>query len=268
LLLSFLGFYKKNYLLAIFILILALLVKPSLDYLNPILIFLFVYIVNKSGIKKTIKYLALYGVMYTLLLSPWWMHQYAKYGEFVKFTLADGIVLYSGNNPLNISGGGVGRSDSTSDMDLTEFNQIENPVHRNEAMKEAALSYIINNPYRFIELAVVKFNRFWRLWPFTEHYQQWYIVLASLCSYGTVLFLAIGFTIRNGKKYYREIIPIFALIVYLTIVHMVTIGSIRYRFPIEPFLIIFAGYFFVDIFKKQKWFSQLAKKMNMDLKEI
>jgi hypothetical protein len=80
-------------------------------------------------------------------------------------------------------------------------------------------------------------------------------------SYGLVLFLAIGFVFRNAKKYFREVIPIFTLIGYLTLVHMVTIGSIRYRFPLEPFLIIFASYFFVDILKKYDWLNWIKDKV-------
>jgi len=261
LLLSFLNLYRKKYVLAIIIMVLALLVKPTLDFLNPILIVLFVGIVHKSGYRKTVKYLGIYGIVYVIFLLPWWVHQYEKYGEFVRFSLADGIVLYSGNNPLNTTGGGVGRIKSASDMDLDQFSQIENPVERNSAMKSAAINFIVNNPYRFVELAGIKFVRFWRLWPHTEHYQQWYVVAASLLSYGLVLFLAIGFVFRNAKKYFREVIPIFTLIGYLTIVHMVTIGSIRYRFPLEPFLIIFASYFLVDILKNKTWLIQLQNKL-------
>jgi len=261
LLLSFLNFYRKKYVLAIIVLVLTLLVKPTLDILNPILIMLFVGVVHKSGYKKIIKYLGIYGIMYVMFLLPWWIHQYEKYGEFVRFSLADGIVLYSGNNSLNTTGGGVRRVNGTSDMDLNQFSQIENPVRRNDAMKGAAVSYIIKNPYNFIELAGVKFMRFWRLWPYTEHYQQWYVIAASLLSYGLVLFLAIGFVFRNSKRYFREIIPVLALIGYLTLVHMVTIGSIRYRFPLEPFLIIFASYFLIDIFKNRLWLEKLRDKL-------
>ena len=176
LLLSFLNFYKKKYALAIIVLILTLLVKPTLDIFNPILIILFVGIVHKSGYKKIIKYLSIYGIMYVILLLPWWAHQYEKYGEFVRFNLADGIVLYSGNNPLNTSGGGVGRASGDSDMDLNLFIQIKNPIQRNDAMRDAAVTYIIKNPYNFIKMSGVKFMRFWRLWPYTEYYQQWYVI--------------------------------------------------------------------------------------------
>ena len=123
------------------------------------------------------------------------------------------------------------------------------------------IEYIVNNPRNFVDLAGLKFLRFWRLWPHTEYYKQWYVVAASLLSYGLVLFLAIGFVFRNAKKYFREVIPIFALIGYLTIVHMVTIGSIRYRFPLEPFLIIFACYFLVDVLKDKAWFIKFQNKL-------
>ena len=181
-------------------------------------------------------------------MSPWWAHQYLKYDTFVRLNLGDGVVLYAGNNPLNQSGGGI----NGVDVDESRFIGISNPVDRNKAQKDAAIEYIISNPGRFLEMAGVKFLRFWRLWPYANEYQQWYIVVASILSYGSILIMAIGFALRNSKKYFRETLPIFALFGYLTLVHMVTIGSIRYRFPLEPFLIIFASYFLADYIKKKK----------------
>jgi len=142
------------------------------------------------------------------------------------------------------------------DVNIDQFSNEKNPVIRNNKMKNAAIEYIIQNPAHFSELAGLKFLRFWRLWPHTEHYQQWYVVAASLLSYGVILFLAIGFLFHNMRIYLRKLIPIFTLFGYLTLIHMVTIGSIRYRFPLEPFLIIFASYFFIDITKKYRWFNR------------
>ena len=180
-----------------------------------------------------------------------------KYGEFVRLSLGDGIVLYSGNKPFNKTGGGI----MGLDVNIDQFSNEKNPVISNKKMKAAAIEYIIQNPDRFVELAGLKFMRFWRLWPHTEHYQQWYVVAASLLSYGVILFLAIGFIFRNVGMYLKRLTPIFALFGYLTLVHMVTIGSIRYRFPLEPFLIIFAGYFFVDILKRYEWLNWIKNKI-------
>lgn len=257
LLLSFLLLYRKTFVLAIVILVLSILVRPTLDFFNPILVALFVGFVHKSGWKAVIKYLGIYFVIYIVILSPWWMHQYQKYGEFVRLNLGDGIVLYSGNNPINKTGGGI----TGDDVDFSIFNNEKDPIARNNKMKESAINFIIDNPARFVELAGLKFLRFWRLWPHTEHYQQWYVVATSLLSYGVVLFFAIGFLLRNVRIYFRKTIPIFALFGYLTLIHMVTIGSIRYRFPLEPFLIIFAGHSFVDIFKKYEWLNWVKNKI-------
>lgn len=257
LLLYFLLFYRKKFFLAIIISILAILVRPTLDLLNPIIIILFVGFVHKSGWKSVVKYLGIYCITYAIILTPWWLHQYQKYGEFVRLNLADGIVLYSGNNPINKTGGGI----VGDDVDLSLFENEKNPIIRNNNMKSAAIGFIVDNPRRFIELAGLKFFRFWRLWPHTEHYQKWYVVAASLLSYGLTLFLAIGFVLRSGRRHFRNLLPIFALFSYLTLIHMVTIGSIRYRFPLEPFLIIFAGYFFQDIVKKYSWFDQIITKI-------
>ncbi len=256
LLLSFLLFYKERIFLAIVISILAVLVKPTFDFLNPVLVVLFVRYVHDGSWKKVIQYLFVYAISYMIIMSPWWMHQHKKYGEFVRLSLGDGIVLYTGNNPLNRSGGGI----VGTDVDMSSFNNEKNPVIRNNKMKRVAIEYIASNPDHFVELAGLKFLRFWRLWPYTQHYQQWYVVTAFLLSYGLILFLAIGFMLRSGRRYFRKLVPIFALFSYLTLVHMVTIGSIRYRFPLEPFLIIFASYFLVDVLKNKAQLIQLTNK--------
>ena len=108
-----------------------------------------------------------------------------------------------------------------------------------------------------MELSGKKLLRFWRFWPYSDSYQKWYLITASLLSYGVVLVMAIGFVLRNSKKYFRETLPIFALFGYLTLVHMITIGSIRYRFPLEPFLIIFASFFLTDVLKNKNWFANI-----------
>jgi hypothetical protein len=257
LLVSFLFFYKEKTLFAIFFLALAILIRPSLDLINPILVFIFSFFVFKLGYLQSLKRVSIYILIYVLLMSPWWIYQYDKYGEFVRLTLADGVVLYSGNNPMNITGGGVGNKSGRSDVDLRKFNNISDPIKRNDTMKQEAVKYIVDKPVHFIKMAAVKFARFWRLWPFTEHYQQWYIVASSLLSYGVVLALSIGFVFRNAQENFIKLLPIFALITYLTLVHMVTIGSIRYRLPLEPFLIIFASHFFVDFGKKTLFFHKI-----------
>jgi len=259
LLLSFLFFYKEKTFLAIFLLALTVLIRPSLDLINPILVLIFSFYIYKLGYLNSLKKVLIYFIIYIFIMSPWWVYQHDKYGQFVRLTLADGIILYSGNNPMNKTGGGVGNRTGISDVDLTKFYQISDPIERNNEMKKEAIEYIMANPTHFVKMSAVKFIRFWRLWPFTEHYQQWYIFASSLLSYGVVLTLSVGFLLRNTKNNIIKLLPIFALIVYLTLVHMATIGSIRYRFPLEPFLIIFASQFLIDLMKNNFLYRKIEK---------
>lgn len=247
---TFIFFYKSRFILASIFMVISILHRPTLDLLAPILVFLFAYYVHNYTIKKTIIKILQYLAIYMLLMFPWWIHQYNKYHEFVRLNLGDGLVWYSGNNPLNKSGGGVGGSSKGDDMDLTIFSHIKDPIARNNAMKKEAFLFIKNNPIQFLELSYKKFIRFWRLWPYAPEYESAKYIILSLLSYGIVLLLNIIFLIKYLRIYFIKVLPVLALFGYLTAVHMVLIGSIRYRLPLEPFMIIFASFSMVCIIQK------------------
>jgi hypothetical protein len=41
-----------------------------------------------------------------------------------------------------------------------------------------------------------------------------------------------------NRRKWLELFPIFALIAYYTLIHIVVISSLRYRLPVEPFFLI------------------------------
>lgn len=240
---AFLALYKHRFASGVLLLVLAILTKPTIDYLAPLLILTFSLLVFREGWRQGARHVATYAVVYLVLLTPWWIHNYTKYGEFVRLSLGDGIVLYSGNNPLNESGGGVAwpNRGGPVDMDVDQFDKITDPIARNQAMKDAAVTYIQENPGRFIELAGLKFLRFWRLWPYADEYTKPIFVIASVLSFGPVLLLAVLSLFLVVPRAWRTLAPILLYIAYLTAVHMVTIGSVRYRIPLAPFLITLAA---------------------------
>ena len=251
LLCAFLLLYKKEFFFACVVIVLSILHRPTLDLLAPLLIFVFSFYVHRLGLKVSLWHVLKYALVYVVLMSPWWLHQYSKYDQFVRLNLGDGIVWYSGNNPLNTSGGGVVGSDKGDDMDLSIFSHIVDPVEKNNAMKQAAFEYIKENPDRFIELAGKKFIRFWRLYPYAPQYEKPLYIVMSLLSYGVILLLSIVYALKYLKNNFRTLSPILLLIAYFTVIHMILIGSIRYRLPLEPFLIIFASYTIVYILRKR-----------------
>lgn len=233
---GYLALYKNKPTLASALLILSILTRPTTDLFAPALIFFYTLIIRKLGIKRALSHLAGYGILYVLMMSPWWYHNYEQYGQFVRLNLGLGNVLYAGNNPLNKSGGAVlGR-----DYELNSFEGITDIVKREQAMKAAAIKHIRENPLRFIKQGFVKFGRFWNVLPFTQIVNKSKsAIIATLAVAPLILLTLITLITRRDK--FIVLTPLLGWIFYLTLVHMVTAGSVRYRYPVEPFLIILAA---------------------------
>lgn len=234
--------YDRRYFWASVTLVLSLFIRPTFDLLNPVLIFVFAYFIHQLQLLSALKKVALYACVYGALMTPWWVHNYVKHNEFIRLNLGDGHIFYSGNNPLNTSGGGVSQAGEHSDLDISHYDHIKNPFEKNKALKKDALQFIKENPGRFIKLMGLKFLRFWRLWPYTPDYQQPWIIAISILSYGPLLLLSILFSILYLRPYFRVVFPFYLFSFYLMMVHLVTISSVRYRLPIEPLMVILSSF--------------------------
>ncbi len=249
LLLSILMFYRNDFFYGSLLIILSIYIKPTPDIFAPFLILIFSLVIKKYSFKKSIFHLCIYYTLYILLLSPWWFHNWKKYDGFVRINLSGGYHLYSGNNIKNKTGGGIGGIDvdhNWSDEDI-KYRGIE---FHNKFKKEA-YNFIKENPKEFVNLTMIKFLRFWQIYPYTDEYKGTIYKLISTLSYGIILILSILF-IFNSKKFLRIISPLLTIIFFTTAIHCITIASIRYRYPIEPILIIFASYTIYKYLKKTK----------------
>tara|TARA_E500000178_G_scaffold252754_1_gene249304 strand:+ start:296 stop:1483 length:1188 start_codon:yes stop_codon:yes gene_type:complete len=247
---SFYKLYNKKYLTAIFVLILSIYLRPTLEIFYPIILLIFLYVNKQLNINKIFYIMFSYLLMYVILLSPWWYHNHIKYNQFVRLNFASGFVLYSGNNPLNESGGGVAYGSTSDDLDISSFQSIKDPGERYNAMKEEAIKFIINNPKRTINLYFKKFQRFWMLYPYTNFYNAIEYKIISILSYGVILLFSILTILNLNLKKIKMLLPIFSFAIFLNFVHIITISSIRYRYPIEPFLIILSSNYIFYIYTK------------------
>ncbi len=244
--LCFYFLYRQQFLWGCIIAVTTILIRPTTDLLNPLLILAFVLLVHKQHWRQGLKWVAVYFGMYAILLSPWWLYNYQRFGSFVRLDLGSGVVLYSGNNPLNKSGGGI----DGADVNFKAFDQIKDPVARNAALTRAAIQYIEANPWHVVKLDMVKFLRFWRLYPYAPSYTNVFTIMASLLSFGVMLLLCCIYLGMYLKEDWQKIAPILLLALYLTAVHSVTIGSIRYRLPLEPFIIILGAVVIDELSRK------------------
>jgi len=253
--------YINKSFLSYLLFVLSIYVKSVSNYIAPI--FIASFYLQKKEYKLFFKNIGLYLIIYSILLSPWWVHNFVKHDKFVFTDLAFGYHLYAGNNLLNKTGGGIGGIDVDHSFIL---KKVDNDIAKaDKIFKKEAYNFIINNPDDFLKLLLIKTKRFWSFTPYTYEsydkeafplYQEktkvFYKIIFFL-SFGPIFIMALHFFIFYSKKYIRNIIPIIILILVFSFAHILTIVSLRYRFPIEPFLIIFSSYSIDKIFFKEKF---------------
>lgn len=166
-------------------------------------------------------------------MSPWWIRNACVTGRFVPTTLQVGASLYDGLNP---------NADGSSNMDFVhrfaadeKSRALEHPGESLEQrldrrMKSEAMAWAKEHPGKAFWLAGVKFRRMWNLWPNEPRLASWPVALAVFFTYTPLLLFAImgaWRTIRQGWPYVLCWLPA----VYLTLLHVVFVSSIRYREP-------------------------------------
>ena len=169
-----------------------------------------------------------------LTLLPWAMRNRSALGEMVWLTTNDGITLYDGWNFDNVTGG----SDQGFVTQMPQLG-LMNEVDRNAYLKEKAFDAIRERPGRAVALAVKKAGRTWSPVPLSQQGQPLYVVAGLVHAvplFGLALAgLLSGAMSRAGKA--LLLLPAG----YLTLVHMASVGSVRYRLPADPALAVLAG---------------------------
>ena len=191
--------------------------------------------------------------IFCLCLAPWWIRNYQVTGRFVATTLQMGPSLYDGLSPT-----ATGASDMAF---VDEFRRIEREratpnskdiyeYRVNERMKKASLDWAKTHPGRVCELAVIKFFRLWNVWPNEPAFANPMVRIVVFLTYTPILVLALigfGVTWRRGFDYAILILPA----IYLTMLHVIFVSSLRYRVPAMLFLMILAALMLSQLFTNQ-----------------
>ncbi|MGE4165309.1 MAG: hypothetical protein AB7E67_04910, partial [Xanthobacteraceae bacterium] len=126
------------------------------------------------------------------------------------------------------------------DYDINKFSGRGNAIERDKAMRDEALAYIAAHPGRLVEMAGLKIVRFWRLWPVNSGYANPAIIAISIVTFLPLVILTVA-AIVMARRRLRLLSPILLFGLGYTAIHMILAGTIRYRLPLEPFMLIFSG---------------------------
>ena len=179
------------------------------------------------------------------VMAPWWIRNWQVTGGFVPTTLQVGESLYDGLNPR-----ATGQSDMRFVDDFRAALRAEDAANPSAAgpggcfearldrrMRDAAIAWAVSHPGRVLELAAVKFLRLWNVWPNEASLRSWTFRAVVMIAYVPLLIAGLAGvwrTARDGWPYVLCVLPA----VYFTALHMVFVGSIRYRQPALLVLIV------------------------------
>jgi len=182
-----------------------------------------------------------------VVLCPWVWRNHRLFGRFIPTTLQVGESLYEANNPNADGGPMIDRIDWEAvaghrDLDEYEWDRF---------FRDEALRYMRAHPGRTAGLAFVKLGRFWNVMPNHPSLRRSpLVVVAGLVSYVPLLVFGAYGLFRLGRRW-RCVLVLLAPIPYYSLLHMVFVGSIRYRTPVMPFLMIPAAYGFCELWRRR-----------------
>jgi 4-amino-4-deoxy-L-arabinose transferase-like glycosyltransferase len=213
-------------------------VKATLTILPPFL-FAATLFVAGGGLIRALRIFVLASLLYAACLTPWWVRNYLVLGTFVPFTTSASQNLYLGNNPTNLHAGVDWATDADPDA-VKRMMDLPDEVMRQRAFSTAAIAYIKEDPSAFLKRMALKFVRFWNVVPNAQDFRTPLFAVVSAVSFGPVLLLAIVCAAFSYAPQ-RLLVPLYLLFLYFTLVHVITIASLRYRLPLDPFLIVLAA---------------------------
>lgn len=172
------------------------------------------------------------GCGIVISMAPWTIRNYHVTGHVVPTTLWVGASLYDGLHP-----GATG----DSDMQFFENDQLLLQMSEYEADREyrrRAWDYAARNPGRAIWLAMKKQQRYWSLVPNAAQFQDWRMKLVvCVAALPLMIFGVYGVWVSRGH------LAVLALtagpILLFAALHLLFVGSLRYRLPAEyPFAVL------------------------------
>lgn len=167
-------------------------------------------------------------------LLPWGLRNQAVIGEWRWLTTRGGISLYDGLQP-----GAAGESDLAHTKRMAEVQGL-GEVEWDRHFQHAAIAEIRREPARALRLAGRKFLRTWSLTPNVETHRQGTAAGVSLVWMVGVLATAAAGLWRFRRRAGACGVLLLPLVTF-TLVHMVYVGSVRYRVPLMPMVLVLSA---------------------------
>ncbi|MCP4786516.1 MAG: phospholipid carrier-dependent glycosyltransferase [Fuerstiella sp.] len=161
-----------------------------------------------------------------LVLLPWAARNATVTGHWVFTSLWSGPSLYDGLNP---------QATGASNMQFFEDDNVlarMSEFEMNQYYTQRSIAFARANPGRVISLAVSKSAAFLSPVPNFARTAGWGVCVVCVVCWGLLSFCTIaGLASRQWE--YSDVLVLLGPLLLFLLVHMVFVGSVRYRLPVE-----------------------------------
>jgi hypothetical protein len=219
------------------------LINPSLLSLLPFLLAWAIW--PSRGNRSTwMKFSAATLLVFMIGLVPWTIRNYRVFGKFIVLRSNFGLELWLGNNPEVTDTWSPTLHPNDSRAEAEKYKQMGEIAFMAEKQREA-FTFMRSHPADTLRFMFRRFVNNWLaitdspadMWANSPLYLKAFIVMNFLLSLFTMLGALFAYRSDPDEAFpYAMVLLVFPLIFYLT--H----SSLRYRFPMDPIMMILAAY--------------------------
>jgi 4-amino-4-deoxy-L-arabinose transferase-like glycosyltransferase len=228
----------------------AILLRQLIVLFVPFLfLWLAVVLRPKVGIKRAIAGLSIAGIVIVLMILPFTINNYHRFGTFVLLNTNAGFAFFWANHPIyGIHFQPILSAETASYGELIPRSLRHlNEAELDKALLKLGMGFVIEDPRRYFLLSLSRIPAYFLFWPTPGSSLPSNVL--RVMSFGITLpFMLYGVTKGIcAQRGFRDLLisPMGLLLSFAIVyagIHILSWSLVRYRLPVDAILIPFAGY--------------------------
>jgi hypothetical protein len=267
------GLWKRAFWLGLTISIAILLRQLFLLFLPFLFAWLFVASWKRKAWRQALGSMAFASAILLVTILPITYYNYIRFDRFVLLNTNAGYVLFWANHPIHgaqfIPASEMGKT--YQKLVPPELRSLDEAALDQELLK-LGVNYIISQPGRYLLLSISRIPEYFKFWP--EPASGIISNLVRVGSFGLFLPFIFYGIVRSSLFLRRaaahpllafSLSPVGLLYLFIliyTTIHILTWTLVRYRLPVDAFLILFAGLALAELISYLGWVFK--KRMGED----
>jgi hypothetical protein len=209
--------------------------------------------------------LLLSGSVIIILIIPFTIFNYARFGRFVLLNTNAGFAFFWANHPIyGTHFQPILKTSSYYELIPPKLLSLDEAA-LDQALLKRGVQFILNDPLRYFLLSISRIPAFFMFWPSSD--SELISNISRVMSFGIFWpFMLYGLILSfvNRPKPFVNLLSsplmlLYSFVFIYTMIHLLSWALIRYRLPVDAILIDFAGLAMIDLAQRIIFWRQRTK---------